>query len=133
MAWSYFLILLLLASMMASVLWRTIQIFFRNDEVSTDLDTSQRGEQAASTPARQQALHWSFTTILISGLVLLLVAGISVQTASIHDPTTWSLGAALLLIWGMALSSGMLSVPQSSPEPSGVILSEPQEENGCSG
>lgn len=60
--------------------------------------------------------HWNFTAVLTVVPLLLLVLGISLQTASFRHPVTGTLTGALILLWGMAFSSRMLSFPRSEPE-----------------
>lgn len=122
MDWFTFLILLLTASLTALAVWWAIQKWFRDESESIVEDSV---SNVGPYEAPQQALYWNFTTVLIAVCILLLVLGISVQTTSLGNPITWTLGAALLLSWGMALWSGMLTAPkksQTAPVPSAPEL-----------
>lgn len=122
MDWFTFLILLLTASLTAPAVWWAIQKWFRDESESIVEDSV---SCAGPYEAPQHALYWNFTTVLIAVCILLLVLGISVQTTSLRNPITWTLGAALLLTWVMALWSGMLTAPkkpQSAPVPSAPEL-----------
>lgn len=109
MDWFTFLILLLTASLTALAVWWAIQKWFRDESESIVEDSV---SNAGTYEAPLHALYWNFTTVLIAVCILLLVLGISVQTTSLRNPITWTLGAALLLSWGMALWSGMLTAPK---------------------
>ena len=111
MDWFTFLILLLTASLTAPAVWWAIQKWFRDESESIVEDSA---SSAGTYEAPQHALYWNFTTVLIAVCVQLLALGISVQTTSLRNPITWTLGAALLLSWGMALWSGMLTAPKKS-------------------
>lgn len=122
MDWFTFLILLLTASLTASAVWWAIQKWFRDE---SELISEDSAPSAGTYEAPQHALYWNFTTVLIAVCILLLVLGISVQTTSLRNPITWTLGAALLLTWVMALWSGMLTAPkkpQTAPVPSAPEL-----------
>lgn len=122
MDWFTFLILLLTASLTALAVWWAIQKWFRDESESIVEDSA---SSAGPYEAPQHALYWNFTTVLIAVCILLLVLGISVQTTSLRNPVTWTLGAALLLTWGMALWSGMLTAPKkphTAPVPSAPEL-----------
>ncbi|QGQ23145.1 hypothetical protein F1728_10895 [Gimesia benthica] len=132
MDWFTFLILLLTASLTALAVWWAIQKWFRVESESIVEDSA---SIAGSYEAPQHALYWNFTTVLIAVCILLLVLGISVQTTSLRDPITWTLGAALLLSWGMALWSGMLTAPkkpQTAPVPSDPELTIYAEQESAS-
>lgn len=112
MDWFTFLILLLTASLTALAVWWAIQKWFLDESESVGEETMQDIHPVTVDSESQHALYWNFTTVLISVCTLLLVLGISVQTTSIRNPVTWTLGTALILIWAMALWSGMLSAPK---------------------
>lgn len=118
MDWSAFLILLLTALLTAPAVWWGILKGFHDNGELPSLETPRR-EQPGLNAESPQALYWSFTTVLISICVLLLVMGISVQTMSIRHPVTWTLAAALVLVWVMALWSGMLTPPRKQSIPPG--------------
>jgi len=114
MDWFSFLILLLTASLTALAVWWAIQKWFF-DEAEPLTDEGALNDHPSSPDAESEyALYWNFTTVLIAVCVLLLVLGISVQTTSLRNPVTWTLGIALLLSWAMALWSGMLAAPKRS-------------------
>ncbi|QDT25455.1 hypothetical protein [Gimesia panareensis] len=124
MDWFTFLILLLTASLTALAVWWAIQKWFRDESESVSEETMQDIHPVTDESEPQHALYWNFTTVLISVCTLLLVLGISVQTMSIRNPITWTLGTALILIWAMALWSGMLA---SSKQPAVSSVSSPPE------
>ncbi|WP_417395876.1 hypothetical protein [Gimesia chilikensis] len=132
MDWFTFLILLLTASLTAPAVWWAIQKWFRDESESIVEDSA---SSAGTYEAPLHALYWNFTTVLIAVCILLLVLGISVQTTSLRNPITWTLGAALLLAWGMALWSGMLTAPekpQTAPVPSAPELTIYAEQESAS-
>lgn len=132
MDWFTFLILLLTASLTALAVWWAIQKWFRDESESIVEDSV---SSAGTYEAPLHALYWNFTTVLIAVCMLLLVLGISVQTTSLGNPITWTLGAALLLSWGMALWSGMLTAPkkpQTAPVPSAPELTIYAEQESAS-
>ncbi|QDV18463.1 hypothetical protein Pan153_31210 [Gimesia panareensis] len=132
MDWFTFLILLLTASLTALAVWWAIQKWFRDEAESISEASFQDIHPVTDDSEPQHALYWNFTSVLIAVCALLLVLGISVQTTSIRNPVTWTLGAALILIWAMALWSGMLSSAKQSavssvPPPPELTIYQEQE------
>ncbi|QDV48825.1 hypothetical protein [Gimesia fumaroli] len=117
MEWFAFLIYLLTAVCCSLLVWFAIKVGFRTD--SEPESTSHQPEETNvvdSIPDAARKLHWNFTAALIVVPTLLLVLGISMQTASWRHPVTGTLVGALVLIWGMAVCSGMLSFPKPTVE-----------------
>ena len=113
MEWFAFLIYFLIAVCCSLVAWFTIKVGFRVSTLSEPvLAEPEELNASKAIPSDQTSrLYWNFTTALIVVPTLLLVLGIAVQTASLKDPVTGTLAMALVLIWCMALWSGMLSFP----------------------
>lgn len=117
MEWSAFLISILSAVCCALVIWFAIKISFRSDtEPEAVTGEPEETHAAGSIPDAERKLHWNFTAALIVVPTLLLVLGISMQTASFRHPVTCTLAGALVLTWGMAVYSGMLSFPGPTVE-----------------
>lgn len=114
MDWFSFLILLLTASLTALAVWWAIQKWFLDEAEPLNDEAALSDHPSSPDVESEHALYWNFTTVLIAVCVLLLVLGISVQTTSLRNPVTWTLGVALLLNWAMALWSGMLAAPKRS-------------------
>lgn len=128
MEWSAFLISILTAVCCALVVWFGIKVGFRTDTEPESVSTEPEETLAAdSHPDAQRKLHWNFTAALIVVPTLLLVLGISMQTASWRHPVTGTLAGALVLIWGMAVCSGMLSFPRLTVETIDVPLPDISE------
>ncbi|QDT40683.1 hypothetical protein Pan241w_07410 [Gimesia alba] len=117
MEWSAFLIYLLIAVCCALLVWFGIKVGFRTDSEPESMIREPEATNAAdSLPDTARKLHWNFTAALIVVPTLLLVLGISMQTASWRHPVTGTLAGMLVLIWGMAVCSGMLSFPRPTVE-----------------
>ena len=117
MEWSAFLIYLLTAVCGSLLVWFAIKVGFRTDSEPESM--SQKPEETNvvdAIPDATRKLHWNFTAALIVVPTLLLVLGISLQTASWRHPVTGTLAGMLVLIWGMAVCSGMLSFPKPTVE-----------------
>jgi len=113
MEWFAFLIYFLVAVCCSLVAWFTIKVGFRVPTLSEPViaKPEELNFSKADSSNQTSCLYWNFTAALIVVPTLLLVLGIAVQTASLKDPVTLTLAIALILIWCMALWSGMLSFP----------------------
>jgi hypothetical protein len=113
MKWFAFLIYFLFSVCGAFVVWTVIRVGFRKPgtEKSVSPESPDQESARATNFDRRQHLYWNFTATLIVVPTLLLVLGITVETTSLVNPVTGTLAAALVLIWGMALWSGMLAFP----------------------
>lgn len=113
MDWFLFLKYFLIAVCCTLVVWFTIKIGFRSsadiEEVSPEPEILP-GDDSQS--AVLQRLYWNFTAVLIVVPTLLLVLGITLQTAAWNHPVSITLAGALLLIWGMTFWTGMLAFPE---------------------
>lgn len=113
MDWFLFLKYFLFAVCCTLVVWFTIKIGFRSsadiEEVAPEPEVLPGDD---SRPATLQRLYWNFTAVLIVVPTLLLVLGITTQTAAWNHPVSITLAGALLLIWGMTFWTGMLSFPE---------------------
>lgn len=117
MEWFAFLIYLLTAVGCSLLVWFAIKVGFRTDSEPESVNREPEATNAAdSIPDAKCKLYWNFTAALIVVPTLLLVLGISMQTASWRHPVTGTLAGALVLIWGMAVYSGMLSFPKPTVE-----------------
>lgn len=117
MEWFAFLIYILIAACCAMIVWFTIKMGFR---VSTPPESAfpelMRISATDAVPTEQtQRLFWNFTSTLIVIPTILLVLGIAVRNLPLQNPVTYTLGGSLLLIWCMALCSGMLASREQLP------------------
>ncbi|QDT91142.1 hypothetical protein [Gimesia algae] len=113
MDWFLFLKYSLFAVCCTLVVWFTIKIGFRS---SPDIEEIQPETEALPGDDSQadalRRLYWNFTAVLIVVPTLLLILGISMQTAAWNHPVTGTLACAVVLIWGMGFWTGMLSFPE---------------------
>ncbi|MFK7778010.1 MAG: hypothetical protein QM501_07765 [Gimesia sp.] len=118
MEWLAFLIYFLLSVCGAFVVWTVIRVGFRvaPPEDSVSPEVPEQESAGTNTVKGSQNLYWNFTATLIVVPALLLVLGITVKTAPLNHPVTGTLAGALLLMWGMALWSGMLAFPDQISE-----------------
>ncbi|WP_339733665.1 hypothetical protein [uncultured Gimesia sp.] len=125
MEWSAFLIYLLTAACCSLVVWFVIKVGFRTDtEPESVIPEPEETQAADSVPDAERQVYWNFTAALIVVPTLLLVLGISMQTASFRHPVTGTLAGALVLIWGMVVCSGMLSFSGPTVEAVDVPLTD---------
>jgi|GEM_PF-2032044 len=117
MEWFAFLIYFLIAACCALVVWFMIKMGFRVLTPPESVFREPTRISAANTvpTAQTPRLFWNFTSTLIVIPTLLLVLGIAVRNLPLQNPVTYTLGSLLLLIWCMALWSGMLAFPKPLP------------------
>jgi len=118
MEWFAFLISFLFSVGGAFVVWTVIRVGFRKS-VTEEPVSPEVPEQVSARVNNFNGgrhLYCNFTATLIVVPALLLVLGITVKTASLNHPVTGTLIGALLLMWGMALWSGMLAFPEEMVE-----------------
>ncbi|HBL42162.1 MAG TPA: hypothetical protein DDZ90_02070 [Planctomycetaceae bacterium] len=110
MDWFFFLKYFLFAVGCTLAVWFTIKIGFRSspDMEEVPPEPTVRVDKFSRTETERQ-LYWNFTAVLIVVPALLLVLGITMQTAAWNHPVTMTLAGGMPLIWGMAFWTGMLS------------------------
>lgn len=131
MEWFAFLIYLLNALFSSVVLWFTIKVGFRN-AIPYELESAELSAKKADAliaANSKTGLFWNFSSVLIIIPTFILLLGISVRHLPLHNPVTYTLGGALLLIWCIALWSGMLSFPQQT-KTSAPAMPDDLSENG---
>ncbi|WP_278472341.1 hypothetical protein [Gimesia maris] len=118
MDWFLFLKYFLIAVCSTLAVWFTIKIGFRGStEIEEGAPESEVLPGDDSQKDSLRCLYWNFTAVLIVVPTLLLVLGITMQTAAWYHPVTLTLAGALLLIWGMTFWTGMLAFPEPVQEP----------------
>lgn len=116
MDWFFFLKYFLFAVGCTLAVWFTIKIGFRSSSDTEEVPPEPEAlvDELSRTEA-QLRLYWNFSAVLIVVPALLLVLGITMQTAAWNHPVTMTLAGGLLLIWGMAFWTGMLSFREPAP------------------
>lgn len=117
MEWFTFLIYLLIAMCCSLVVWFTIKLGFRATPPSEPILAEGEKFLTTDTGTSDPTPHWywNFTATLMVIPTLLLVLGSSIEISSLINPVTGTLAVALVLIWGMALWSGLLAFSEQAP------------------